>query len=206
MQRTPVALMLLIALASAGWAQSAADSKKKPAEPATQEAAGAKKKSVEAPVASPAGGPDTTTETFGDWSIVCTRPGGDARSCEVSTSIVLRNMAAPFARVAILRGPKEETMRLLALVPVNVTTQTPLRVTIEGGKADLTLPFRTCTPGGCLADVELGKEALQILETPAKAPAQLTVVDASGKAATIGFSLRGLDEALGAFLKQQTSN
>ena len=59
-----------------------------------------KKKQPEAPAAA-AAGPDRTTETFGDWSIVCAASGGAGeRSCEVDTSIVLRDQSAPFARFA----------------------------------------------------------------------------------------------------------
>lgn len=188
------ALILACSLSAA--AQTTADGKKKPAESTAQDA---KKKPGDP--AAPASGPDTTTETFGDWSIVCMRGGGDNRSCEVSTAIVLRNQSAPFARVAILRAGKDDPVRLAALVPVNVTAQTPLRVAFDGGKAELSLPIRNCTPNGCFAEAELGKDALAALRTPAKSPGQLTVVDASGKAAAVGFSLRGLNDAIDAYLK-----
>lgn len=62
-----------------------------------------KKKQPEA-VASPVAAPDRTTETFGDWSIVCAASGGGGeRSCEVNTSVVLRGQSAPFARIAVVR-------------------------------------------------------------------------------------------------------
>jgi invasion protein IalB len=192
---------LLLACAPASWAQSAAESKKKPTE-AAQDGATPKKKPADAAAAPTESGPDATTVTFGDWSIVCARSSADSRPCQVVTTIVLRNQTAPFARVVVTRVSKDEPSRLLALVPVNVSTQSPLRISVDSGKTDLSLPIRNCTPGGCLADAELGKDLIQALQTPAKSPAQMTIVDASGKTASVSFSLRGLSDALDAYFKQ----
>ena len=197
-----VVVALALAFVSGAAAQDAADAKKKPADVPAQDAA--KKKPADASAATPpaSSGPDTTTETFGDWSIICAARAAD-RSCEVSSAIVLRNQTAPFARIAVLRAAKDKPPRLLALVPVNVTTQAPVGISIHSGKAEISLPLRTCTPGGCLADAELGKDVIQALKTPAKSPGQLTIVDATGKTASVSFSLRGLDDALEAYFKQQ---
>jgi len=202
-----IAAAVILTFASTAAAEDRADSKKKGADAAAQGVTEAKKPPAESPAASsssPSTGPDTTTETFGDWSIICAaRPGTTDRSCEVSTAIMLRNQTAPFARVAFLSGAKDKPARLLALVPVNVATQSPVRISIDSGKAEVSLPIRSCTPGGCLADAELGKDVLLALKSPAKSPGQLTVVDATGKAASVTFSLRGLDDALEAYLRQQ---
>ena len=48
-------------------------------------------------------------------------------------------------------------------------------------------------PAGCLAAAELSKEQLPAFRASVKAAAQLTLVDASGKSATLQISLRGLD-------------
>jgi invasion protein IalB len=152
------------------------------------------------PAAPPAVAPDLTTETFGDWSIVCAAPGGAGeRSCEVNTSIVLRGQTAPFARVAIVRPAKDKPVQLIALVPVNVATASPVKVSSDA-KGELTLPLRSCVPQGCVARAEATKDQLQGL---GKTQGQLTLVDASGKSASVQFSLRGLDQALEAYFKRQ---
>jgi invasion protein IalB len=159
-----------------------------------------KKKQPEAPAA-PAAGPDRTTETFGDWSVVCGASGGAGeRSCEVDTSIVLRGQSEPFARIALVRPAKDKPVQLIALVPVNVATASPVKISADAGKSELTLPFRSCVPGGCVAQTDVAKEQLQAL---GKTQGQLTLVDASGKSASVQFSLRGLDQALGAYFKRQ---
>jgi invasion protein IalB len=161
---------------------------------------GEPKKKPEAPAA-PVAAPDRTTETFGDWSIVCAASGGAGeRSCEVDTSIVLRDQSAPFARIALVRPAKDKPVQLIALVPVNVATASPVKISADAGKSELTLPFRSCVPGGCVAQTDVTKEQLQAL---GKTQGQLTLVDASGKSASVQLSLRGLDQALEAYFKRQ---
>ncbi len=168
------------------------------------EAGEQKKKPAEAPVAAVAA-PDRTTETFGDWSIVCAAPSGGAgeRACEVDTAVVLRGQTAPFARIAVVRPAKDKPARVIALVPVNVSTASPIKIDSDSGKFELSLPLKSCVPAGCLAEAELSKDQLQAFRAPAKAAGQLTLVDASGKSASLQVSLRGMDQALETYFKQQ---
>jgi hypothetical protein len=78
-----------------------------------------RQKPAEAPKAA---GPDSTTET--DWSLVCAAPasGGGDRPCEVNTTLTIRGQSAPFARIAFVRPAKDKPARIIALVPVNVST------------------------------------------------------------------------------------
>jgi invasion protein IalB len=146
------------------------------------------------------GGPDSTTETFGDWSIVCSTSAG---ACEVNTMVVLRGQSAPFARIAATRPAKDKKARLMALVPVNVSIASPVKISGESGKAEFSLPLKSCVPAGCLAEAEVSKEQLQAFGAPGKTSGQLSLVDAAGKAATVQFSLRGLDQALEAYFRRQ---
>jgi len=146
--------------------------------------------------------PDRTTETFGDWSVVCAASGGTGeRSCEVDTSIVLRGQSAPFARIVVVRPAKDQALQLITLVPVDIATASPAKISADAGKSELTLPFRSCVPGGCVAGTEVSKEQLQTL---GRTQGQLTLVDASGKSASVQFSLRGFDQALESYLRRQT--
>jgi invasion protein IalB len=158
-----------------------------------------KKKQLEV-VASPVAAPDRTTETFGDWSIVCAASGAGERSCEVDTSIVLRSQSAPFARIAVGRPSKDKPVQLIAVVPVNVATASPAKISADGGASELSLPFRSCMPGGCVAQTEVTTDKLQTL---GKTQGRLTLVDASGKPASVEFSLRGFDQALEAYFRRQ---
>lgn len=152
--------------------------------------------------AAAAQGPNRTTETFGDWSVVCAATGATpARNCTVETSIMAQGQSAPFARIALLWPAKDKPVELIAVVPVNIAPASPVKIT--AAKTVFTLPFRSCVPGGCLAVAELSQQDLQILGTPSKSPGQLALVDASGRSATPQFSMQGLNDALGAYLKRQ---
>jgi invasion protein IalB len=196
--------MRIVAVVAALVVVSAASAQERPAaqqgEPKKNEQGEPKKKQPDAAAAQVAA-PDRTTETFGDWSIVCGASGGGGeRSCEVDTSIVLRGQSAPFAQIAIVRPAKDKPAQLIALVPVNIATTSPVKISADAGASELSLPFRSCMPGGCVAQTEVTKEKLQTL---GKTQGQLTLVDASGKSASVQFSLRGLDQVLEAYFRRQ---
>ena len=126
--------------------------------------------------------PDGATETSGDWSIACSTPAGAAeRVYEVNTAVLRRGQAMPFARIAVVRPAKDKPARVIALAPVNVSVGSPVKIGGDSGRLDVSLPFKSCVPAACVAEVELTKEQTQLLAAPAKAPAQLTIVDAAGK-------------------------
>jgi invasion protein IalB len=187
--------MRIVAIVATLIVASVASAQERP----TAEQGEPKKKQPEA-VAVPVAAPDRTTETFGDWSIVCTASGGGERSCEVDTSIVLRGQSAPFARIAVMRPAKDRPVQLIAVVPVNIATASPAKISADGGASELSLPFRSCLPGGCVAQTEVTKDKLRTL---GKTQGQLTLVDASGKPASVEFSLRGFDQALEAYFRRQ---
>jgi len=149
-------------------------------------------------------GPDSTSETFGDWSIICAAPsaGASDRTCEVDSTLTVRGQSAPFARIAFLRVAKDKPTRIVALVPVNVSTAAGVKIEADPGKSEISLPFKSCVPAACVAEAELSKDQLQGFRGASKA-GQITLVDAAGKSAALQFSLRGLDQALDAFFKQQ---
>ena len=71
------------------------------------------------------------------------------------------------------------------------------------GKAEIDLPFKSCVPAGCVAEAELTRDQLQGFRAQSTTTGQITLVDSTGKSAALQFSLRGLDQALDAFFKQQ---
>ena len=149
-------------------------------------------------------GPDTTTEFFGDWSIICGAPaaGSNERSCEVDTTLTVRGQTAPIARIAFVRQAKDKPTRIVALVPVNVTIASGVKIESDPGKSGVNLTFKSCVPAACIADGDTSKEQVQGFRTQSKA-GQITFADASGKTASLQFSLHGLDQALNSFFKRQ---
>ncbi len=160
-------------------------------------------KPAEAPK-TPPGTPDATSETFGDWAVVCgTPPGGSSeRLCEVDATLTVRGQPGPVAKIAFARPAKDKPTQLLALVPVNVSFRRGVRIDIEPGKSGVDLPFKSCVPAACIAGIELSKDQLQAFRSPQQA-GQISFDDAAGKPASLQFSYKGLDQALNSFFKRQ---
>lgn len=155
-----------------------------------------------AQVHAPESVPDSTTETFGDWTVACgPAPGTSERICEVGITISLRGQNTPITRIAFGRQAKDKPMRIVALVPPNVSIAPGVNIAPETGKATFTLPYKTCMPGGCLAEMDLGKDQLQAFRNRSK-PGQIAFNDPTGKAVALELSFKGLDQALDALSKR----
>lgn len=155
-----------------------------------------------AEVRAPAASPDSTTETFGDWTLACsTVPSTKERACEVGITIAVRGQTAPVARIAIGRQIKDKPMRMVALVPANVSIAPGVAIAIDAGKVALSLPFKSCMPGGCFAETNLGKDEIQTLRLRTN-PGQILFSDPSGKPVALDLPFKGLDQALDALAKR----
>jgi invasion protein IalB len=153
---------------------------------------------VRAPVATP----DSTTETFGDWTVACsTVPSTKERACEVGITIAVRGQTAPVARIGIGQQLKDKAMRMVALVPANVLIAPGVGIATDGGKVVLSLPFKSCMPGGCFAETNLGKDQIQTLRQNSK-PGQILFSDPAGKQVALDLPFNGLDQALDALAKR----
>lgn len=150
------------------------------------------------------GVPDRTSESFGDWAVVCATPqnGKGERVCEVDATLTQRNQSTPMAQITFTRQAKDKPVRLIALVPVNVAIKPGVKIEAEPSKTTFDLPFTSCVPAACIAELELTKEQLQTLRAQTQG-GQITVADSQGKLAALQFSFHGLDQALDAFFKKQ---
>ncbi len=156
-----------------------------------------------AQVRAPEPTPDATTETFGDWTVVCTSPPAatSERLCEVGITMSLRGQTAPVARIAFGRQAKDKPMRIVALVPPNVSIAPGVTISPDPGKPGTMLVYKTCLPGGCVADADLAKDSIASFRNRPK-PGQIAFNDASGKPVTLELSFKGLDQALDALAKR----
>ncbi len=148
--------------------------------------------------------PQRTTATFGDWTLRCEHPDGAAELCEVAQIVSANNQ--PVAQIAIGRTAHGEPLRLTFLVPANVSFPQPARFEAAGNHvADLTLDWRRCLPGGCLAGAALPDEAVRALRARTE-PARISFVDGGGKPAAVPFSPKGLVPALDALAKEESGS
>jgi invasion protein IalB len=163
-----------------------------------------------AQVHAPAAPPDEAPQTFGDWVLHCGSSAGE-RACEVTATVKLPGETAPIARLAFGRPvqpkgkaqakDKDRPTRLVVLVPVNVSIAPGVDLAPDAAKPHLNIPFKSCIPAACFAEVELSDDQMQIFRNESQ-PGQLVFTDTAGKPVPVEISFNGLDQALDALAKR----
>lgn len=136
--------------------------------------------------------PERTMAAFGDWVVRCERVA-TGRSCEMAQTTADQRQQ-PVAVVALARGTPP---RLVIQVPVNIAVVEPARLTLD---PPLVLPFRSCVPQGCFAELALGDAAVmaRLRTRAADAPTRLEWRDPSGAQQGVPVSFRGFSDAFDA--------
>ena len=136
--------------------------------------------------------PERTMAAFGDWVVRCERAAA-GRTCEMAQTMADQRQQ-PVAVVALARGTPP---RLVVQVPVNITVAEPARLTLD---PPLVLPFRSCVPQGCFAELALGDAAVmaRLRARAADAPTRLEWRDPTGAQQVVPVSFRGFTDALDA--------
>ncbi|MBR0655108.1 invasion associated locus B family protein [Plastoroseomonas arctica] len=140
--------------------------------------------------------PERTLAAFGDWVVRCERVAS-GRSCEMAQTMADQRQQ-PVAVVAFARGTP---LRIVVQVPVNIAVAEPARLTVEPA---LVLPFRSCVPQGCFAELALSDAAVvtRMRARAADASARLEWRDPAGTQQMVPVSFRGFSDALDALNRE----
>jgi invasion protein IalB len=146
--------------------------------------------------------PESTTETFGDWTLVCnTLPNIPSKVCEVDATITIKGQNAPIVRVAFARPAKDKPIRIVVQAPNNILIAPGAKIEVEAGKGAVALVYRSCTPAGCFAESDISADQLKTFRGRT-APGQIVMTDPAGKSFALPLSYRGVDQALDALAKR----
>lgn len=161
------------------------------------------------PAPATTGLPDRTTASFGDWTLRCERRrdgSTPAKLCELSQAVQRAGDSAPLAQVAIGRLSPSEPLRLTLVLPFNVALTAAPKVSSETKDAFPVqqTAWQRCVPGGCLASVTMSDDIVKKVKAAGEA-ARMEYRDAGEREVTVGFSLRGLPEALDALSREATN-
>jgi len=169
---------------------------KEPAKPAADPAAGAN------------GAPAITTTIFGEWALRCQKaPDNVHNNCEVSLTIQQKDQPAPMAKVALGQPIPGGGMKLLVLLPNNVSF--PSSVQIKTDDKDIwgmDVPWARCIPGACFAETSLKDSDLIRWKALDNSMGKITFKDSQSNEVGIAFSFHGLGQALDEFNKQLKAN
>src|SRR6187402_2707847 len=84
---------------------------------------------------SPDPGPDTTTATFGDWTLRCDRRldlTPPQRVCELGMVVQKQGETAAQAQFALGRVARGEALRITAVLPPNIAIKSNPKVVVDG--------------------------------------------------------------------------
>jgi invasion protein IalB len=172
------------------------------ATPATPSAAAPQPSTESGPVSSQ---PQATTASFGDWVMRCRRidnTPGSATSCEVAQTLQVQGQG-PIAEIAFGSPPGKDSsvgMRVVVVLPNNVTFAGPVLMSIDEKDKPVELTYRRCLPAGCFADTDAKDDILARWRTQA-GRGRLAFKDGASRDIVLPFSFRGLAQALDAMAK-----
>jgi invasion protein IalB len=172
------------------------------ATPATPAAAAPQPATESGPVSSQ---PQATTASFGDWVMRCRRidnTPGSATSCEVAQTLQVQGQG-PIAEIAFGSPPGKDSsagMRVVVVLPNNVTFAGPVLMSIDEKDKPVELTYRRCLPAGCFADTDAKDDILARWRTQA-GRGRLAFKDGASRDIVLPFSFRGLAQALDAMAK-----
>lgn len=149
--------------------------------------------------AQPEGGPDMTSETYGDWIIRCHQIDSVKR-CEMSQTLILQGQTAPIALIAFGREKKGDPLRMVIQLPTNITFEGGVKSTLANGEPVIDMTFRRCFPSGCFADTTVTDAQINKLKAHAD-PLNIKFKDGTEREIALPLSLRGFGPALDALLR-----
>jgi invasion protein IalB len=127
---------------------------------------------------------------------------GSATSCEVAQTLQVQGQG-PIAEIAFGSPPGKDAsagMRVVVVLPNNVTLAGPVLMSIDEKDKPVELTYRRCLPAGCFADTDAKDEILARWRTQA-GRGRLAFKDGANRDITLPFSFRGLAQALDAMAK-----
>ena len=145
---------------------------------------------------------NVTSTSFGDWVLRCeNRPAlAPRRSCELLQSLQ-SELGQPVAQFALGRTLPSDPMRLLVLIPANITVATPMLLQLADRAAPIPIILRACGPRGCVADAELNAAQLARIRAQDGQGAgggRIEYRNAANAEVALPFSTRGFGPALDA--------
>jgi invasion protein IalB len=140
--------------------------------------------------------PQVSTANFGDWVLRCESRAEAPRACEILQSLQDQRRQ-PVAQFAFGRAQRGQPMRLIVLIPANITVAAPMLIQLPDRNAPIPVTLRACGPRGCVAEAEVNTAQLGRLRAR-EAQGRLEYRDALNAEVALPFSTRGFGAALDA--------
>lgn len=118
---------------------------------------------IAALLATPAIAQGTVRAEYGDWQMSCdTPPGASTEQCAIIQNVLAEDQPNVGLSVIVLRTADREARLLRVLAPLGVLLPNGLGLNVDGTDMGR-VAFVRCLPNGCVAEVELDDEIIDVL-------------------------------------------
>ena len=146
--------------------------------------------------------PQRTTATYDDWTVRCeTRGTPPVKACEMVQAVTAQGQTSPIAQIAIGRANKNQPLKVVFQLPINVWIQDGVRFVFDPKAAPLAASFRWCVPAGCFADLDLKDDLVKRMRT-ITVQGRFEFKDAAQRKVAIPVSFKGFGQAYDALSKE----
>lgn len=153
-------------------------------------------------------GPDTTTASFGDWTLRCDRRQDmtpPQRFCEMAYAVQKPGDATVLGQLAVGRVTHDQPLRFTAVLPVNVALKALPKLIADGPEpVSVELAWSRCIIGACFSDAAATDEVLRRLRARTE-PGRIDYRDGTDREASLPISFRGFGQALEALGREPTN-
>ncbi len=144
---------------------------------------------------------ESTSYTYGDWKVTCVERE-NALPCEMTQSLIDSTSGQTVTHFSLAYSPVDEAYAIQISVPLGVKLEGGM--VIKAGETVVEgIRFSRCLPGGCLIEAKLEDPLLGAMS--AGGEAAIAVVDASGQAVSLPYSLNGFADAKAQLVKETTT-
>ncbi|HXF89862.1 MAG TPA: invasion associated locus B family protein [Xanthobacteraceae bacterium] len=144
--------------------------------------------------------PQRTTASYDDWTVRCEAQGNPPqKSCEIVQ--VVQMQGQPLSQIAIGRAAKNEPLKIVFQVPLNVWLPGGVKLVYDPKEPPLAGIFKRCVPTACFSDLDLKDEVVRKFRTRTE-QGRLEFKDAAQRDVAIPVSFKGFAQAFDAMARE----
>lgn len=157
-----------------------------------------KKPAPAAPVSSQ---PETTTASFGAWTLRC-QTAKDQKVCEIDEAVAPQNQQNTIARIGLAHPLADRAqLRITVAVPPIIFIPTAPSIKAKPDEPGVALTWKQCFGGGCFAEAIMTPAEIKVWRAVEADTGRIMFSATPTRNLAVQFSMRGFAQALDALNK-----
>lgn len=150
--------------------------------------------------------PETTTATFGQWTLRCVRRAdvnNNQKICEIDAAVAPQNQPNTIFRIGVAHplGEDKAQLRITVAVPPIVFIPTAPVIKAKPDEPGVPLTWRQCFGGACFAEAVVPPAEIEVWRAVEADTGRIQFSPMPNRNIAVQFSLRGFAQALDALDK-----